>query len=85
MQSCSMSSLGRWSMEVLTGKKERGFFFFSKSGAEHGHADGKTSDHNKSQVDCRGNVGAVPCLSLLFATAGTFVCDSTGTGIKIHQ
>lgn len=50
MQSCSMSSLGRWSMEVLTGKRERGFFFFSKSGAEHGHANSKTRDHTKSEV-----------------------------------
>lgn len=48
MQSCSMSSLVRWSMEVLTGKRERGFFFFSRSGAERGHADGKTRDCNTS-------------------------------------
>lgn len=34
MQSCNSSSLGRWSMQVLTGKRERGFFFFSTSGAE---------------------------------------------------
>lgn len=30
MQSCSRSSLGRWSMEVLRGSMERGFFFFSR-------------------------------------------------------
>lgn len=32
MQSCSRSSLGRWSMELLRGSMERGFFFFSRSG-----------------------------------------------------
>lgn len=85
MQSCSMSSLGRWSMEVLTGKRERGFFFFGKSGAEHGHANSQTRDYNKSQVGFRGNVGAVPCLSLLFTTADTFLSSSTGTAIKVHQ
>lgn len=42
MQSCSMSSLGRWSMEVLTGKRERGFFFFSMSAAAPEHANSKT-------------------------------------------
>lgn len=42
MQSCSMSSLGRWSMEVLTGKRERGFFFFSKSAAAPEHTKSKT-------------------------------------------
>lgn len=31
MQSCSSSSLGRWSMDVLMGSMERGFFFFSRS------------------------------------------------------
>lgn len=41
MQSCSMSSLGRWSMEVLTGKRERGFFFFSKSAAAPEHTNSK--------------------------------------------
>lgn len=37
MQSCSRSSLGRWSMEVLRGSMERGFFFFNKlkSGDTH--------------------------------------------------
>lgn len=72
-------------MEVLTGKSERGFFFFSKSGAEDGHANGKTRDYNKSQIDFRLKAGAVPCLSLLFATAQTFVCDSTGTAMKPDQ
>lgn len=33
-QSCSSSSLGRWSMDVLRGSMERGFFFFIRSGEE---------------------------------------------------
>lgn len=34
MQSCSRSSLGRWSMELLRGSMERSFFFFNKSGEQ---------------------------------------------------
>lgn len=37
MQSCSRSSFGRWSMEVLMGNMERGFFFFNKFKSGNAH------------------------------------------------
>lgn len=42
MQSCSRSSLGRWSMDVLVGIMERGFFFFSGSGDTNGSTQRQT-------------------------------------------
>lgn len=58
MQSCSMSSLGRWSMEVLTGKRERGFFFFSKSVAAPEHTN---STMGQKQSSYRMEVKRVCC------------------------
>ena len=76
MQSCSRSSLGRWSMEVLMGSMERGFFFFSRSGdtnrQNHSVTYNKMHSHNlKKCIKLKLFYKTEGCTCFVFALYGS--------------
>lgn len=81
MQSCSRSSLGRWSMELLRGNIERGFFFFSGSGEQ---LEKKTQDKPTNTNSCRWLLWHKPGFSLFFGAAKVFLWISGVVAARIH-
>lgn len=78
-QSCSSSSLGRWSMDVLRGRMERGFFFFSRLESRNTNRDthNHSVTHTASKISCvKFKDTHIPGLSLPFAAAKDFLCVS---------
>lgn len=87
MQSCSRSSLGRWSMELLRGNIERGFFFFSRSGEQPVKNQSKANKQaNKPpQPQLLGWLRHKPGFSLLLGAANVFLCISGVAIARIQE
>lgn len=71
MQSCSRSSLGRWSMELLRGNIERIFFFFS--GSREQSVEKQLRTYTPTRTAINGWLRPKPGFSLLLGAAKAFL------------